>query len=432
MNIVLLIADTLRLKDIAADNMELFEDRENIFYSEKYVSNASWTVPAHATIFTGDLPSEHGTYSQNPYFERRNNLIDAMRGLGFETIGLSENPLFSDVTNLSKGFETFINVNEDLWEGKTWKDLMESDYDRSDYLYFLMESLLKRDYKSIKSFVRYLNKKIGNREDFNPTYTNYTIEEYEKAIQGEEDKFIALNLMPTHLPYTLTEEERGELEGMTDEKIERLSKYGASDIYDVEFTQKELEERKEIYKASIRYLERRIEELIDKSPENTKFVIVGDHGELLGERRKNERRLLGHHFGTFKELVRVPFWICPEPENLEFEGLLDHSILKDILVHLATEEEKAIGKNQVRSEYFGKSGFDKNFGDAEGFTELDDRKSFSILNEALKYDLASDGEYLWEFGPQTEERAIGADKLSFDMRNKAEIHYEWRFRDENN
>ena len=89
-NIVLLVVDTLRDKDLEQKGEEIAPfltkmGEENIKI-ENYYSNASWTAPAHATMFTGELPSSHGTTTENPFFEKENKLVKTMKDHGYKTI----------------------------------------------------------------------------------------------------------------------------------------------------------------------------------------------------------------------------------------------------------------------------------------------------------------------------------------------------------
>ena len=94
-DIVVVVIDTLRAKDIeekgetVAPFLEDIKD-EGIKLSN-YYSNAPWTAPAHASMFTEKLPSSHGTTTENPLFDGENRLVREMKQEGFRTAALSEN-----------------------------------------------------------------------------------------------------------------------------------------------------------------------------------------------------------------------------------------------------------------------------------------------------------------------------------------------------
>jgi arylsulfatase A-like enzyme len=70
---------------------------------------APWTLPSHATLFTGVGPERHGV-GVNGREELPADLVtlaERLSSAGYETIGLSENPLVSPPFGLSRGFSHF-------------------------------------------------------------------------------------------------------------------------------------------------------------------------------------------------------------------------------------------------------------------------------------------------------------------------------------
>lgn len=43
---------------------------DNILFNYAY-SNAPWTAPSHTSIFSGQIPSDHGTNSMNMQFQQK-------------------------------------------------------------------------------------------------------------------------------------------------------------------------------------------------------------------------------------------------------------------------------------------------------------------------------------------------------------------------
>lgn len=83
---------------------------EGLRYTHAY-AQAPWTLPSHATMFTGLLPSQHGVRWRSP---RGNDawvtLAERLRDAGYETVGVSENGWVSEAFNMTQGFERFVNV----------------------------------------------------------------------------------------------------------------------------------------------------------------------------------------------------------------------------------------------------------------------------------------------------------------------------------
>jgi arylsulfatase A-like enzyme len=122
-NIVLLVVDTLRAKDIRGDEAvapflsSMMEEGDNI---ENYYATAPWTAPSHASIFTGLMPSEHGTTSKDPTFESKNNLVYLLKEKGYYTKAISDNYLVSSSLGFSEEFDEFQEFGIENKPGKIY------------------------------------------------------------------------------------------------------------------------------------------------------------------------------------------------------------------------------------------------------------------------------------------------------------------------
>jgi len=82
--------------------------RESIVYSNA-VSPSPWTLPSHASLFSGLDPWQSGCNWKgdlrlDPTSPR---LAGTLRDSGYRTLGLSANPLVSPAFNMSQGFDRF-------------------------------------------------------------------------------------------------------------------------------------------------------------------------------------------------------------------------------------------------------------------------------------------------------------------------------------
>jgi arylsulfatase A-like enzyme len=79
--------------------------RDGILYRRAY-SNANWTLPSHASLFTGLFPSQHGVrYGSEALPDTVITLAEALRQRGYETAAFSENPWLGASTRTDRGFE---------------------------------------------------------------------------------------------------------------------------------------------------------------------------------------------------------------------------------------------------------------------------------------------------------------------------------------
>ena len=81
--------------------------RESAVFEDCW-SPSSWTAPAHATLFTGLLPRNHGLHNGATLFldERRTTVAEILRDAGWRTGCFTNNPFISPDHGLSQGFET--------------------------------------------------------------------------------------------------------------------------------------------------------------------------------------------------------------------------------------------------------------------------------------------------------------------------------------
>jgi arylsulfatase A-like enzyme len=121
-NIVVVVIDTARRDHFSAyghgrSTTPAFDAfaGEGVRFDRAY-STSCWTVPAHASLFTGLWPVVHRATQETEWLgEEAVTLAEILREHGFETVCLSGNPWISDKSNLAQGFETA----DVVWTGKT-------------------------------------------------------------------------------------------------------------------------------------------------------------------------------------------------------------------------------------------------------------------------------------------------------------------------
>jgi arylsulfatase A-like enzyme len=438
-NIVLLVVDTWRKKDFVKDNSLapfLSSKAKEGINLENYYANSPWTVPAHASMFSGKLPSEHGTTTENTYFSEQNELCQYLQTKGYQTVGLSENMLITEETGFSDGFDIFKQSIQDLG-GETWKEIWEKDDQfenrKQKYLYFFKKAVPRLDVKSVYSFSRHATDKIlGKEADYNAGKAVGTLNMALKHLETKKNSFVFANIMPVHASYTFDEEERKEfLNNYDEDEIKNASKSMSPEEFLPDgLTDEELEIREKSYKASIKYTDKIIRQFYKEAPEDTVFIVLGDHGELTGEYKLQDTRLIGHHLGTYKELIETPCIIFSKGKKLNLEidpeNLYSHTEIIDIIKQI-TEGQENNPQEMIRAEYFGRKGFAQQFNRKvpEGCEQIYNRKSFSIINSEIKYDLTTDGEYAWKTKALTEEKPVSIDAAT-KHKDKAQLLYNWR------
>lgn len=113
-NIILMVLDTVGAKHLSlfdyhrptTQNLEKIAQESLVF--NRCFAPAGWTVPSHASLFTGLYPSQHGAF-ENSYLLRDNlpHLGPILKALGYRTLGISTNSLVSPASGLCQGFDEF-------------------------------------------------------------------------------------------------------------------------------------------------------------------------------------------------------------------------------------------------------------------------------------------------------------------------------------
>jgi arylsulfatase A-like enzyme len=112
MNVVLLVVDSLRARSLDARQEGRpdtpFLDalaREAVCFRRAFATEC-WTLPAHASVFTGLLPSEHGAHFQHMGYDgAAPTLAEELAAAGFHTEVVTRNSIFDgSLPGITRGF----------------------------------------------------------------------------------------------------------------------------------------------------------------------------------------------------------------------------------------------------------------------------------------------------------------------------------------
>jgi arylsulfatase A-like enzyme len=125
-NVVVIVLDTARYDDVlvARSGTPLTPKladltAEGIYYNRAF-SSSPWTLPSHASLFTGTCPSKHGAHAGHKQLTGQlRTLAEVLQNGGHETVAVSNNTWISEEFGFGRGFETF---------HKTWQ-YVQSDID---------------------------------------------------------------------------------------------------------------------------------------------------------------------------------------------------------------------------------------------------------------------------------------------------------------
>ena len=307
-NVLFVVLDTVRKDHLTVyghdrpttPRLDEFAEEARVF--EEAVAPAPWTLPVHASLFTGLYPSEHGATQENPYLEGATTLAESLSTAGYQTSCYSSNAWITPYTHITDGFDAqdnfFKAMPGQFLSGplaRIWKAM--NDHER-----------LRGLADGVVAMGTRINDRLaaGNDEDSKtPAVVDQTMEFIDDA---DGSFFSFINLMDAHLPYHPPDEFVEEFApGVDSEDVCQNSKAyncGACDI-----NEEEWEDIRGLYDAEIRHMDEQVGRLFDwlrKTGrwEETMVIVAADHGELHGE-----HDLYGHEFNIYDPLVNVPLMV---------------------------------------------------------------------------------------------------------------------------
>jgi arylsulfatase A-like enzyme len=278
-NLILLVVDSLRADHMSSNGyqlqtspyMDLLAGNGAAFPAT--VASSSWTLPTHASLFTGLYPSSHGAYSVFfPLGAEYPTLAEILARSGYYALSVYANPLLGNATGLDRGFDRALGVGN-------------------------------RQKTSLT--IERLYRKISGRGSTSGEILDISLRWIAHCRKFKIPYFIFLNILEAHAPYRPKEPYFREFcRDISLEKVqwslireatapmrsrqERLSSLAR-------FQDADLAVLSRLYDSNIRFVDQQIKTWADKLKEDEELdrsllVITSDHGEFLGEHAQLEHR----------------------------------------------------------------------------------------------------------------------------------------------
>jgi arylsulfatase A-like enzyme len=269
-NVILITMDTMRADHMGcygyerptSPRMDALAKKATLFTNA--LATSSWTVPSHASLFTGMYPFEHGSHAfrverttlmVNPLHEDRVTLAEVFEAEGYRTGGFAANTAWmTRRTKLDQGFQSYYNQR------------------------FYSKPLNER-------VLAWIGKKPGERF------------------------FVFINYIDTHRPYNTTQpapflEQPAEADkgSAVKQLIRKVMPKKGEPVIPEDLVQTVVDQ----YDTGVWNLDAEIGLLIDSLKvnglyENTMIVLTSDHGEYFGE-----HYLVEHSKDIYEEAIWVP------------------------------------------------------------------------------------------------------------------------------
>jgi arylsulfatase A-like enzyme len=271
-----------------------------------------WTLPSHASMFTGQYTSEHGSHAGNRSFDPAGvPLSTRLSGAGYRTAGISGNVWISPEFGFDAGFDQFSMKWDLFWDAPDLSSVISGRNTVSDESSLLDAFRGHTPVELLKGGVTagYAKYLAGRHDDGARNATTRTVNWLEEHASDEQPFFYFLNYIEPHLPYEPPESFQDEYlpAGVSPEDVNQDPwAYVAGDV---EMDERDFEVLQGLYEAELAYVDTQIERLYEALDEagvldETAIVLVGDHGENIGD-----HDLMDHQYCLYETLVNVPLVI---------------------------------------------------------------------------------------------------------------------------
>lgn len=356
-NVIFVLLDTVRADRVSAlgydrettPNFDRFAEEATLFTDS--VAQAPWSVPSHASLFTGKYPDDHGATITSPILTGERTLAELLSADGYETYAVSPNDYVRPATGFARGFDSYEMGS--LTEPAVTADLLARPVN-----WFLGAAWARRPVESV--FNRIQDTATVTTDPPPPT-DHGLLDIVANRVETVSDPFfLFVNLFDAHLPRSPDPEYAEQFvdADLTDEPIvehERTHTLGSHTMDD-----RALRRFRQLYDADVRTTDEQFGRLLDILRESGVFedslvIAVSDHGEQLGE-----YGLIGHQFSVFDGAVSVPLAISfPEAgpdrvdEQVEIRRIF-HTILDETDTTSYPEQSLASGRGDrlARGAYY--------------------------------------------------------------------------------
>jgi arylsulfatase A-like enzyme len=283
-NVLFITLDTVRARSLSlygygretSPQLERLAKRGVVF--ERALATAPWTLPSHASMFTGRFPHELRADWNVPLDNRHPTLAEAFSAQGYLTAGFAANTLYCSYEHgLDRGFAHYEDYSR-----SPGQIILSSSLGR-----FLRNRLLPPYIEEVQIIG------LKTAAELNRDFLHWV------SSAGERPFFVFLNYFDAHAPYMPPapfETRFGPKRARPETVLQEWSQQEAQVVIDA-------------YDGSIAYIDHQLGLLFDQLErrglmENTLVIVTSDHGEQFGE-----HGLYDHANSLYRPLLEVPLVI---------------------------------------------------------------------------------------------------------------------------
>lgn len=383
-NVSVIVLDTLRL-----DTFKKLLQKKNYLESfdgvtfDNCIAPSSWTLPSHASMFTGLYPSKHGAHETKTIKSldiqriklRSETILHRLKNAGYSTYGVSANPyihpvygftgfdFFKEESYFTDVFGSVIEVSERLKPLiAKYRNLYGNDVLKlsraviKDDPKLFLDLVLSATVLSPRSAMKKLRAKFIEGWPIEKGGKN--IVRTVSGLRMKQPSFLFVNLMEAHDPYV---------------GRKALDFTWATPFLKSGIDNRLIERWKKLYwKASekaVGYGTDLIRHLVDRFGDDQIIILTSDHGQAF-----NGHGFVGHGTVLYDEVIRVPLWVML-PKGFErdvkkgsYQSLVG---IHDFILAAVSGEKNAISRLTSKRVYAESFSIPANIANIDG---IDKRK----------------------------------------------------------
>lgn len=414
-NVLFIVMDTSRAK--IAFNREVMPTVASIADEGATFKNAfttaPWSLPSHASIFTGQYSSHHNTHAGSTQFNPDvPPLAEVFAQQGYETHAISNNIWISPEFGFDRGFQTFQKGWQLVEGGADIGRISKEQAAATDQARAIADELLRVD--APKTIINTLFALFARkRYDSGAWLTNKRLFRWLQSRDESQPFFAFLNYLEPHLPYDPPGDAIKRIAGNEADLEEIRSVPQDAWGYltgDVELSDQDFNHLRTLYAAELSYLDRRLKSVYNRLDslgilDETIIIITGDHGENIGD-----HGLMDHQYCLYDTLLHVPLIIRYPPEfeaGREYKRLVELRDIYPSLIDLCniskplhdTQAHQHVLHDDDREYVLGEyltpqpsmETLESRFGTLSEKVRIHDRALASIRTQEWKLIIGSDG-----------------------------------------
>lgn len=319
MDVLFVVVDSLRAHPFSdgrvaptpfLDSLE----RRAVSFSRAYATEC-WTLPSHASIFTGLMPSDHGAHFQHMAYDRSApTLADVLSARGYATELATRNFVFDGtIPGINRGFDRRSRILRQRrgWDLTPWFLAATKPRFRR---HVRNTGFFHPDHQSSRAFLGEFARTLLPADDL---LLEYAVERMGANRRVGARSFLFVNLYDVHAPYAPRDDSLlrpwrapgGIVENVsTPFALSRLGqhRYLRADFALPAFVRSILAER---YRAAVARMDAKLAHFFERLVasnllDDAMVIVTSDHGEGFGE-----HGLFLHDASVFETHLHVPLWI---------------------------------------------------------------------------------------------------------------------------